>query len=142
MTIVRNDLGNPSNQPCGATVFGICGSGDYDAWYATAMQIASKLSSNDDAASKAWLVKFKAFTDPDSILQSFFPVSSTQNLARHAQAGVDLIEELDEEVPASVTRNADLPTAPGVNAAKDAFKGIAVLGGIGILGFIVYQITR
>lgn len=140
MSIIRNDLGNPSNEPCGITVLGICGSGDYDAWHSTASQIASKLNTTDDPRSASWRVEFLEQPDPDSLGVSFFPSTATQNLARLAQEGADLLQAIGESIPPTVTRNANLPAGKGQEARTDIATTVVVVGGLGLLGFIAYKL--
>ena len=134
--IVFNDRGNPSSAPCGATVLGLCASGDYDAWYVTASGIAAQMKQVDDERAVAWLKEFFRARNPDSIFVSFLPTDQTNALARWTQIGVDLLEEMGEQgiagakVPPSVTRNDDLPSAPGEDTASDVFKGVLILGGV------------
>jgi hypothetical protein len=148
VSTIFNDLHNPSNRPCGTTIAGLCGSGDYKSWYRAAQIVDGQLAVLDAAedASPADKVRatsmrteFLQFPDPDAVGVQFFPSDRTRALAAWAQGGADLI--------LVATTTPGLPSTlfePSADGAPGFFSGVGtgVLVGALLLGGGLWYASR
>ncbi len=141
MTIAVNDLGNPSSQPCGVDVVGICGSGDYESWYRAQSNLVAALSTRvDDPAVRAWMGVAQEFPEPGALKVSFFPSNTTRELAQHVQRGLDLAESFELPEPEQMQRNREQREAMGTSGLDSLAWGALI--GIGLAIGVAYAVGK
>jgi hypothetical protein len=98
--MVFNDLGDPSNDPCGVTLGGLCGSGNYGSWYRLAqiidaqlavLALAGDISTPDRVMATSLRTELLQFPAPPSLSVQFLPTDRTNALAAWSQRAADLV---------------------------------------------------
>lgn len=142
MPLLFNDLGDPSNEPCGFTVGNLCGSANYGSWHRTASIIDGQLavvasaadaSVADRVQATSLRTEFLQFPAGSSLGVQFFPSDRTHAIARWAQNAADFLTELTgqgEGLPANLFE----PPPSGGGFGSGLFAGISTGAVLGIVG--------
>jgi hypothetical protein len=127
VTIVFNDHGGSSKDPCGFVVGQECDGAQYAAWWRAMSSLSGQLAIIEleaDPASRvlatAYRAEFQVFPSPSNLLLRLAPVGRTKALAKLVQNAVDLIEKNAElpgnpEIPTGLLEapTQPLPSGPG-----------------------------
>ena len=149
MAIVFNDLGDPSNDPCGVTIGNLCGASNYSSWFRTAQILDGTLAviaiaADADIASKvkatSLRTQFLLFPAGGSLSVSFFPIDKTHAIARWVQDTVDFLTGIADEgrpLPPSL-----FTPPPGAGSGGLAFISTGVVVGAVAAAAALYYFTR